>query len=372
MNLRSFPFPVRRPLAAILLALAVLPSLPGADDFTPVAPADWTVTGGAPSGVERGRGLVIPAGAQVSRFYGDAAVELEISSRPYFNVEPAQCAFLEIGPAGLTFVRKADGGGMVLLGDEPLDLPFALPLDAEGRSVAALNFIVAFDPAEQRATLTIDQAVFEVPATATGAVEVALSAGAKRAWTLEKIAVRASVATGVNRRTAGTGHAGATAAAMLPDRNRRELLGEARASARGLFKAGEDLAAERTLTSRNRNPANSAEWHLESANALVQIAFSFARAGEPAKAARIASRALEHAEKARRKAARQPGQETLATAADETSALIQEKLLGDYDRAREFYTNAVLRKPRGGADAALSRLERINRETERKDAARRR
>lgn len=138
--------------------------------------------------------------------------------------------------------------------------------------------------------------------------------------------------------------------------------------ARELFLSGQDAAAEKRLTDRNRNPKQTAEWHLESANELVQMAFSLTRAGQPERAAQVARRALAHTEQAVR-LARRPA---LAASAEETAAFIQEKLLADHEAAKAAYRAAARRHPRGGAANELQRLERIEQAAERKAARRNR
>ncbi len=374
MNSSLFLFRVRGGLPPLLLgallAVALVVRLSAAEKFTPVTLSGWTATDGVTTPGDRGKGLVIPAGAQLSRLFPAGQVQVQLSTRPYFSSAPGGWASLEIGPVSLTFVRNADGGGMVLLGDELLELPFDLPLNAEGRSQAALEFTLSFNQGQGLAALTFQQRTFEVAATTPpGPIEVALSAGGIRVWEIEKIAIKASASVVAPAGSGGGAQAPQVLSAAAPG-NRDATLKGARDQARSLFRSGDDVAAEKVLTGANRNPANTPEWHLESANALVQMAFSLARAGQPEKVVRLAYRALQHTEKASRKAARQPGQETLVTAADELAALIQEKLLADYKGAREFYLKAALRRPQGGAEGALNRLEKAAKEAERKGAAR--
>jgi len=356
-------------LVAMLTASIGLKADDGASrsrSFVPVVVADWTATGGVVTTAERD-GVLIPAGAQLSRFFAVNELTLKIACRPYFTTVPEEWAMLYVGPASLTFVRNPDGGGVVLFGDEPLALPFGLVLDEDGRSRAPIDFTFHFDRNGRLATLTVRQASFDVPATAAdGPIEVSLSAGSRQAWLLDELAVdEDAILEDRVAGAAGNGTPADFAPAALPGPNRTEALREARDSARELFGAGNDLAAEKALTAANRNPANSAEWHLETADALVQLAFGFSRSGRPEKAAHLATRALEHAERAARKAER-PGQEMLLNAAQGTTALIREKLLADYAGARAFYLKVAARHPRGGAGEQLNRLERIHEEAGRK------
>ena len=371
--LSCFSPPISRTLTLVLtlaMAVGLRADQPNRRDrFVPIVVADWTATGGIVTTGARGEGVVIPAGTHLSRVFAVNELTLKVSCRPFFTTAPEDWAMLYVGPASLTFVRNPDGGGVVLFGDEPLELPFGLVLDDEGRSRAPLDFTFSFDREGRLAVLTVRQVAFDVSATAeAGPIEVALSAGARHGWSFDELAVNERALLD-DLASGGSGRRSAPIAALpaaLPRANRGQELHEARQTARDLFGAGNDLAAEKALIAANRNPINSAEWHLETADALVQLAFSFSRAGQPEKASRLATRALEHAERAVRKADRQPGQEALVSAAQTTTALIREKLLADYIGARAFYLKAAVRHPRGGADGQLNRLERASQEAERK------
>lgn len=355
MNCGSSTF-VRRLAALLAGALAVACVSVAAIQ----APGDWTAIGGAPT--RQGDGLTIPGGAQILRSVASTVVEVRVVSRPYFSAVPADWAALEVGPAILTFVRESGGGGLLLLGDTPLALPFALPLDAAGRSRLPLDFILRFDALNGRAVLSINQATYDVDATApAGPVEIVLSAGRSQPWSLDRLEVELPVV--------GSGQAGAAGAtsaheAASPSRpvNPAEwarAFASATAEASRRFMAGDDVMAEKILTDAARNPRNSPEWHLESANALTQQAFALSRAGRPDKAIAIAQRALEHTEKATRKAARRPESAALAANAEELAGFIKEKLLADHAGAKVQYLRAAARHPRGGAARELDRLEQV-------------
>jgi hypothetical protein len=334
----------------------------------------WSATGGdatvsAPQGT-----VTIPQRAQIYRHYPAGVLEVRLVSRPYFSSTPAGAPLLGVGPANLTFVREVGGGGLVLLGDEPLALPFELPLDDAGRSREPLDLSLIYDPASAKASLRINGTVFDVAATAAPQpVEVAVSAGEVTAWAIERLEVRTSVpefvpASSAARR-ADEEIAESTTAGLSPA-ERARLRNQATADAKRMFLERVDAAAEKVLTRANRNPLNSAEWHMESANALVHMAFAVSRAGRPEKAVALAERALEHIELAIRKAARQPGQDALAANAEKLAGFVREKLLADQAGAREYYHRAALRYPRGGAGKQLDRLDEIEREAGRRAAGR--
>lgn len=361
-----------------LLALAfTLPSLSAQETLNAHTLPQWTATGGAPVVEPAHRGITIPKGAQLSRVFPAGPIEVRLASRPFFSAAPSGWATLEAGPASLTFVRDATGGGLVLLADEPLALPFAVTLDEVGRSREALDFVLTYDPAGGAATLTINQAVFDVEATApVGQVEVALAAGHSVPWTVEILRVLSGSPSADPAAPGGGGGRSADSPsrllpARLPSAAAANARKQAASQARALFQQDADAQAEKLLTDANRNPRHSPEWHLETANSLVQTAFSLTRAGQPQKAVALAHRALEHTEKAARQAARQPDQSVLVATAGGLSGFIHEKLLADHAGAKREYSRAALRFPRGGASRQLDRLEQIEAEGRRADAARR-
>lgn len=380
----KFHFIISPPVVAraVLLGFALVGLVCGNVQAQPAGPAEvmtpdtlgrWSAAGGAATMSGSDGTMTIPTGAQIYRFFAAGAVEARLVSRPYFSSTPAGAALLGIGPANLTFVRDPGGGGLVLLGDEPLALPFDLPLDDAGRSRESLDFFLVYDPVAGKATLRINGAVFDVAATAAPQpVEVAVAAGDVTPWTIDRLEIRMTVPIPVVSppgAKAGDETSLSTTAGLSPV-ERARLRREATAQAKEMFLQRVDAAAEKVLTRANRNPLNSAEWHLESANALVQMAFAVSRAGRPEKAVALAERALEHIELAIRKAARQPGQDALAANAEKLAGFVREKLLADQAGAREYYHRAALRYPRGGAGKQLDRLDEIEREAGRRAAGR--
>lgn len=137
---------------------------------------------------------------------------------------------------------------------------------------------------------------------------------------------------------------------------------QAHAAAAALFASGGDEAAEKALTDANRNPKNSAEWHLETANALLHAALEQHRAARPHKTGSIARRAVQHADLAVQKAA----SPAIAAAAQETAAFITERLLGDYAGAKARYQDAARRHPQGPAAKEAERIQKTEDEADRK------
>jgi len=148
--------------------------------------------------------------------------------------------------------------------------------------------------------------------------------------------------------------------------NRAAVRKQAVDDAKTLFLAGDgDEQAERKLTDANQNPRNTAEWHLESANELLQMAFALTREGKPERAGDLARRALQHT----RQAANRADRPALAAAAEETAAFIHERLLGDYAAAKAGYQSATQRHPQGGAARELDRLNKLQQEADRRTPA---
>lgn len=369
-------------LSAVLCAaswsMAIVTSALAQGAESTADPVAWENVGGEIITTPGTRALTIPAGGQIHHRFTSEAVLIALVSRPTFGEVPSEWAMLDVGPASLTFVRDKDGGGMVLLADEPLSLPFDITLDETGRSEVPLDIKLYYDQSLRIAVLTIAEVEFEVAATSSaGEIVVAVSAGQSSAWNFDLLEVddevdragdAASMA-GVDPDRGGKNTSGDEVKLVAASGNRAEIRRQAVADSRALFVQGEDAAAEKVLTNANRNPRNTAEWHLESANALVQMTYSLVRAGQAEKAAALAARALEHTELAARKASRGPGRSALTAAADETAAFIHERLLGDYTAARASYERAAMRHPLGDAERGIRRLQAIKMELRRKSAS---
>lgn len=335
--------------------------------------SQWTATGSVPL-VDAAQGTVtVLPGAQLSRTITAEQVSVRLVTRPYFSPVPADGPTLEIGPAGLTFVRDQSGGGLVMLGDQPLKLPKIIALGADGRSESPLDLTFRYEQQPGTATFLLAGEAFLLKATSTGGpLEVAVASGSGQAWVLDSVEVQTapSVAASPPGSAPSTGKSDTSsppvpvaARPVVTDRAATRKLAEA--EARALFVSGSDVAAEKKLTDASLNPKNTPEWHLEAANELLQMAFSLARLGKPGRAAQIARLALQHTGQVAGKGA----PPALAAAADETAAFIQEKLLADYTAAKTAYQSAAQRNPQGGAAKEVDRLNKIEQEGVRKATA---
>lgn len=364
---------ITRFTAALALCAALATGLTAGDKLDAQTLAEWSSVGAAP--VVGPDGITLPQGAQLFRTYPSGPLDIRLVSHPYFSDTPAGWAVLEVGFANLTFVRKPEGGGVVLLADSALALPFDLPLDADGRSRDPLDLALRYDPDDGVAVLTLNEAEFDVAVTApSGPVELAVQSGDVRSWRLELLQVAVGEAGSAGdsaNRGGGSGNRSEATPRLTPAEQARAKR-DAANRAKEQFLERTDAAAEKTLTDANRNPRNSAEWHLESANGLVQMAFSLSRAGHPQKAVWLAQRALEHTVLAGNKAARKPDGAVLATTINELAGFIREKLLADHAGATMEYQKAVARHPEGGVKSLLDRLEQIESEAARKGGARHR
>lgn len=384
MNTPTCPFHCARAALVLCLALwlgltsslaqSAAPQARRPEVLSTTTLAAWKTTDGTPAVDAKTGAITLPRGSQLSRVFSAQQLVLRVVTRPMFAAEPAVWASLEIGPASLTFVRDAKGGGLVLLGDEPLALRQVIALDAEGRSRESLDLVFTFDRSRGDAMLTLNQLIFEVDATSgETTVEVAASAGGRADWIFERFEVAVDPDRDPSGKADPTQPAGPTpparpAARNVPAGERAQARRDAAIEAWNLFGQDHDVAAEKQLTDANLNPKFSAEWHIESAHELTQMAFSFARQGNAHKAAQLAQRALEHSERAARKAARSEGQSGLASAADSLSAFINERLLGSRAGATASYQRAAAREPSGFAAREIERLKRIETETQLKRA----
>lgn len=331
----------------------------------------WSLTG-ARSAVDSER-LTIPQGSQIARAYRSSMVRVDIVTRPYFGSRPSEWATVEVGPTSLSFVRDAKGGGVVLLGDVPLSLPFGLPLDPEGRSEVPLELSLEFDSVSNSAVLRVFGESFDTDARAVGrSIEVALSSGGSVSWEIDSLEVHTSASSkdGVSdgdKSTEGKDPLVPPSATLRNEGNgieRRQAIRDARTAA----SEGELAAAEKFLSDTTRNPRNSAEWHLETANSLVQLAFAVSRMAKPQAAVTLSGRALTHVEMALRKAARNPGSNPIEADAHALAGFVYERLLAEPDQAVIYYHQASLRRPADQPEAALTRMQQIKNEHSRSDS----
>lgn len=339
--------------AAWLLAfMAVASSLPAQERLTGATLAAWGHTGGAPRIDDTGGGVIVPAGGQLARAYSGDRVTVRLVTRPFFSDRNENWPALEIGPASLSFVRDAGGGGIVLLGDTALHLPETIVLGSDGRSVRSLDLLLSYDRPGGTALLTLDATSHSVPAiTPFGTVEVALSAGAENAFMIDLLEITVAPALAV----ASPGKAADTPATKskptIEKTSRREAFGQARA----LAAQNSDDRAEEALTAANRAKPGSPAWHSETAHALVMLAIDFSQKGRFAIADRIAQRALKQIELATRKAAKD--EPAIAANAFELGAFVEERFLGDWTRAKESHRRALEAWPE--AASAKERLKHI-------------
>jgi len=371
MNTRTAIVPGFRRLLAGLTGAVLTLSLHAQPGLTAQALAQWTTTNGVQSSTTSPGEILLPVGGEISRTLDADMIALHLRSQPFFSSAPEGWPAVEIGPASLIFLRDQSGGGMVLAGNQLLLLPFTVALGADGRSEKPLDITFSYNRIANAGTLRFDGSTYDVPAdpTDSGPVRIAVFSGKVASWTLESLELTATgVATengadasgGVNRAT------NAHAQAALPAANRGASRKQANDLAKRLFDAGDDDAAERALTGQNLNPKGTPEWHIESANALVQMAFSLARTGQPEKSARIARRALLHTRFAIQKTT-EPG---VAAVAEQTAGFIQERFLANMTEAKARYQSAVQKLPGSVAQRSLDRLGKSEEESIRKQGIR--
>jgi hypothetical protein len=170
---------------------------------------------------EKSTSVTVPAGGELSRTYEAAAqISVHLLSRPFFGAAPAGWPALEVGPASLAFVRDTKGGGLVLLGDQPLSLPLDLALGEDGRSLLPLDFTFSYSQPKATATLMLEGQDFVLAATApAGPLRVVVAAGQAKAWTLDSFDVITSAApsTGTDGKSSGASQDPSPAAPATTD-----------------------------------------------------------------------------------------------------------------------------------------------------------
>jgi tetratricopeptide (TPR) repeat protein len=124
--------------------------------------------------------------------------------------------------------------------------------------------------------------------------------------------------------------------------------------AKTLIKAGNVAAAEQALTKRNRAKPNTAEWHAETTQKLVQTAQELAREGNSSSIADLATLSLQHLNEVG--ALSQNAQ--VKAHAKSQAAYIYARFVGDTPAAIASYQAAVKLDPTDvAAQQALERLQ---------------
>lgn len=125
--------------------------------------------------------------------------------------------------------------------------------------------------------------------------------------------------------------------------------------AKGLAKNGNLTAAEAKLGAVNRSKTGTANWHIELAQRLIQVADRLARDGDAAKASATAAQAKQHLDQADRLATDVVAHVT----AKSIAGFVQERYLNDIDGAIASYKAAADLEPKAAAAAeAADRLTR--------------
>ncbi len=360
------------PLFTAALAALAAVGLSAQDTPDSLSLSAWHVSGPAPS-IGADRILTLPAGAELVRSVAAGQVAVRLVSRPYFSPQPTGWPALEVGPASLTFVRNQAGGGMVLLGDQPLSLPFVIALSGDGRSQLALDFTLTYDQPQNAASLVVNGQAFRLSASGPpGPVEVVLSAGTVASWPIETLSVQSTPDNQAPDAGAKGGKSAGTNASNRIDQVSRTIDPAAFAAeskkafedATALFKARDFVRAEEALGKGNRHQPGTYGWQLESAGKLTQVALSLRQKYDYPGAMAVARRALLVLQEAE-KLARGTDPQQLA-GAHEMAALLQDELLRDPSAARAEYQKAQLANPQSTRTReGLKRLDEAQAKTQR-------
>jgi hypothetical protein len=125
-------------------------------------------------------------------------------------------------------------------------------------------------------------------------------------------------------------------------------------TAKGLAAAGNVARAEETLTSLNKTTRDSAEWHIETAQRMIQLAEQLAREARPAAVPGLATAALQHLVVAQNTAKNAK----VKASAKAMTGYIQERYLANQVAALAAYQGAADLAPTSTkAKEALARLQ---------------
>jgi len=128
--------------------------------------------------------------------------------------------------------------------------------------------------------------------------------------------------------------------------------------AKNLAKGSNVVAAEKSLTAINLAPANTAAWHIETAQRLIQTAEQLAREGQTGSVPALTASALAHLDQADPLAKDAPTRATAKTLA----GFIHERYRADPVAAKASYQAAVQLSPStaGAAKEASDRLQKTD------------
>ncbi|MBM3853551.1 MAG: hypothetical protein FJ399_10390 [Verrucomicrobia bacterium] len=164
----------------------------------------------------------------------------------------------------------------------------------------------------------------------------------------------AFIVTGVSAQTAGTP---VPVTRQDPQTRAREIAAyrDALSAGRSHARAGSIASAEDALTAVNKSARNTAAWHLETAQRLLQVASQLAREGRPNQVNAVARRILEQLEQA--EALARDGR--TRAAAQSIAGFVHERYFGDAATAAARYQAALQSSPTSPqAREGVQRLQR--------------
>ncbi len=225
--------------------------------------------------------LKVPADGEWSDTFEGTYLRVGVVSRPYFGADAAKTPALEVGGAGIAFVRDEFGGSLVLLGEKQTTLPYVIALGEDGRSRATLNLIVTYDASLGEATVRVGNAVHRFLAPeGKGSQPVVLSAGRSEAWDVARLKIDTTKTDAVTKV--------AESSEVLPGQDLAQVRRPSRAEkqaetarrkqayegSRQLFLAKDRVRAERMLLAENRHEPGTAAWYREAATRLTHAALA--------------------------------------------------------------------------------------------------
>lgn len=319
--------------------------------------------------------MTVPPNQEFNRSFESDRISIQMVSRPYFGLTPAEWSTVEIGPASLTFLKEKGGGAIVLLGDQALPFTLDVGIGPDNRSVAPVEFGLSYDRTAAMATLAIGGREFSLPAQPpAGPLQVVISAGSVAPWQIDSIQILgasqdADLSPGTPNATGNANQAGKAADQKTASAGVGEIgaldRNSAISQALALFSSGKTANAERALENASRRKKGSAAWHLDVAAGFVKVALLFAEQGNVPNADAAAQLALVRLQQVANSAA--PGEDDLAANALSLAGMVQERFLGNWTAAKESYGLAEQKWPQGAwAKQAAKRLDEQDQELARK------
>lgn len=181
-------------ISTILIGLTLSSGLLPAQQIIRVTPqtlAGWTIVGTEASALTSQPELTLPAGAQLTRFFDNGELGLQLKTHPVIGLNESDWPTVELGSTALIFSRNGTTGKLLLAvgGQAPQPLPVEFTLDAQDRSKELL--VISLSRQGTAVIVETGGQIFQskVSPDNSRGLEIVASAGASTPWTFQSLEV---------------------------------------------------------------------------------------------------------------------------------------------------------------------------------------